>query len=175
MLPSITIHQWSMPINVGQPPSRPTGSQLVHTPNKPTSFLGDTSSISNERKKGTWGTDMGTSSITADFTQKIDQIEALYTTNDTLHIRTFIRDHPVLADLLIEAYDQLAQIFGPVPQIMLSIDGDPSRENSELFGSILTPLDVSEGLNGLDKFDQSWFLDQIGRTEGKLNFNVTFL
>ena len=154
---------------------RTSGTRLVCKIIKFAPLPGDISPVSEENKKGTWGSDIGTASVTTDFTQKVDRVEAIYTMSDALRIRTFIRDRPVLADMLIEAYDRIAGLFGPAPQIVLSIDGDPAGEDSELFGSILTPLDVPEALNNLNEFDQSWFLDQISRTEGKLNFNVTFL
>ncbi len=176
MQPSVVTTPWVTQFSNIQAYLPHTGStQIARRIIKAATFPSDISPISEEKNKSTWGSDIGTAAVTTDLTQKVDRIVAIYTMRDILGIRTYIRAHQTLADMLIEAYDQIARFFGPVPQIVLSIDGDPAGEDSELFGSILTPLDVPEALNNLNEFDQSWFLDQISRTEGKLNFNVTFL
>lgn len=103
------------------------------------------------------------------------QIEDWYAVLKPQAVRKFIRRHPSLADLLIEAYAPLADFFGPNPQVLLLVVSDPEEAGlDELVGSIRTPLEPDEALERLDAFDEYWFLDQLNRANGKLNFNLDF-
>lgn len=103
------------------------------------------------------------------------QIADWYTVLQPQAVCKFIRRHPSLADLLIEAYAPLTDSFGPNPQVLLSVISDPEEAGlDELVGSIRTPLEPDEALERLDAFDEYWFLDQLNRANGKLNFNLDF-
>jgi hypothetical protein len=103
------------------------------------------------------------------------QIESWYTVKEPRAVRKFIQKHPLLVDLLIEAYTPLTDFFGPDPQVSLSVVSDPEEAGlDELVGSIQTPLSPDEALERLDAFDEYWFLDQLNRTNGRLNFNLDF-
>jgi len=117
---------------------------------------------------------VGASTVKA-FEQALQQIENFYLVTNPQTVRQFVRLHPYLAELLIEAFAPLREFFGPDPQVSLSVVSDPEQEGlEELLGSILTPLPPDEALARLDAFDEYWFLDQLDRANGTLNFNLEF-
>ncbi len=118
----------------------------------------------------------GTASTVKAFEQTLQQIEHLYLVTNSSVVRQFIRLHPTLAGVLREAYGPLSELFGPSPKVSLSVVHDPEQENlTELIASILTPLEPDAALGRLDALDEYWFLDQIDRVQGHLNFNLEFV
>ena len=118
----------------------------------------------------------GTTSTIKTFEQTRQQIENLYIVKDAQAVRRFIRLHPFLAALLVEAYGQLSEFFGPNPQASLSVACDPEQEElAELLVSVMTPLEPDEALRQLDAFDDYWFLNQLDLVKGSLNFNLEFV
>jgi hypothetical protein len=109
-------------------------------------------------------------------TESLCKIEQLYSLPDANRIREFIIAHQQLADLLIEAYPLIEKHFGLGTEVVLEVFVDPEEEDFvELFGNIRTSLSPEAALEQLDKFDEEWFLDQIEKTDGKLNFNIEFI
>ncbi len=102
-------------------------------------------------------------------------IEGFYTVQDEDTIFAFLRKHPEINVLLIEARRPLSKLFGPNPQVELRVVSDPEAEGfEELFGYIRTSLPVEEALAQLDAFDEAWLLNALDRANGKLNFNLIF-
>ena len=118
----------------------------------------------------------GTASTVKAFEQTLQQIDHLYLITNSLAVRQFIRLHPMLAEVLLEACGPLSELFGPSPKVALSVARDPEQEDlTELVASILTPLEPDAALERLDALDEYWFLDQIDRVQGHLNFNLEFV
>ena len=61
----------------------------------------------------------------------------------------------------------------------LEVTFDPDSENpadsEELFAYIPTSLPVEEALDRLHQLDQEWFLNQLHRVRGRVNFNLDFV
>jgi hypothetical protein len=107
---------------------------------------------------------------------QLHQLEEIYSRRQLAAVRRFLRTHPQLVDILLEAYVYLQRHFGPDPQVVLEVVSDPEVEDwDELFAYILTSLPADQTLAQLDRFDQEWFLDQLDRTQGLLNFDVEFV
>ena len=119
---------------------------------------------------------VSTSSLLVDRSEKLSQVQGVYESRDGARVTGFLRAYPVLIDLLLEALEHLERCFGPNPQVVLEVVADPDSEGSEeLFANIGTSLPVDEALEQLNRLDDTWFLAQLGRTEGRFNFNLEFV
>ena len=108
--------------------------------------------------------------------QCLYRLEEIYSLRDAAAVRRFLQACPQLIELLLEAHVYLQEYFGPDPQVTLEVVSDPEAESmDELFAYILTSLPVDEALARLDKLDEEWFLDQLDRVDGQLNFNLEFV
>jgi len=108
--------------------------------------------------------------------RRLHRLEEIYSLRDAATVRRFLHACPQLVEVLLEARVYLQKHFGPDPQVMLEVVSDPEAESrDELFAYILTSLPVDEALARLDRLDEEWFLDQLDRINGQLNFNLEFL
>lgn len=99
----------------------------------------------------------------------------LYTFRSPEEVTWFVQAHPFLLPLLLEAHSKIAQYFGPSPEVILEVVSDPEVQGLvELFGYIVTPLTPEEAGKRLQQFDREWFLLQVHRAKGLLNFDVEF-
>lgn len=122
-----------------------------------------------------WWPDIGSSVVVAREAE-LQQLQELYIFREPTVIRQFLRTHSPLIEVLFEAWPHLHQHFGPDLQVALEVVSDPEVENwDELFAYVLTPLLPDEALVRLNNFDQDWFLDQLDRVDGTLNFDVEFV
>jgi hypothetical protein len=108
--------------------------------------------------------------------QRLHQLEEAYSLRNAAAVRRFLHACPQLVEVLLEAHVYLQKYFGPDPQVTLRVVSDPEAESTdELFAYIRTSLPVDEALARLDKLDEDWFLDQLDRVNGQLNFNLEFV
>ena len=108
--------------------------------------------------------------------QRLHQLERIYSLRDTATIRRFLHACPQIIEVLLEAHVYLQKYFGPNPQVTLEVVSDPEAEGmEEMFAYILTSLPVDEALARLDRLDEEWFLDQFDRIDGQFNFNLEFV
>lgn len=105
----------------------------------------------------------------------LESIAEFYDVADPPAVEGFLRTHPVVAEVLLEARGYLSSIFGPAPQTCLELVTDPEDDGEpELFAYIRTALGVEEALARLRQFDEEWFLDHVHRVAGQLEFSVEF-
>ena len=103
-------------------------------------------------------------------------LERLYTFRKRAEVSRFIERHPFLVPILSEAYSRIEHYFGLYPQVSLEVVSDPEVQGLvELFGYIVTRLTPEEAGERLQGFDRGWFLNQLPRVKGLLNFDVEFL
>lgn len=118
------------------------------------------------RRRGTNGT------TPVEVEKSLERVKALFPA-ETDGVQEFLRKHPALIAVLLDAYPHLARIFG-TPHLTLNVVRDSEGEGEdELFAYITTTEPVDEALAKLDQFDEEWFLDQ-DQTEGRLNFSLEF-
>lgn len=104
------------------------------------------------------------------------KLEGIYSFRDAGAMRSFLKAHLQLIEVLFQAHVHLQKHLGPDPQVELAIITDPEVEDmDELFAYILTSLPVDEALARLDRLDEEWFLDQLDRVDGRFNFNLEFV
>jgi hypothetical protein len=91
-----------------------------------------------------------------------------YSIRRRIEVSAFLEAHPCLVPLLLEAYDEIAQHFGPSP-VFLEVVTDPeATDDRQLVAFIRTDLEPTEALARLDRFDKSWWLEASPRSRGKL-------
>lgn len=106
-----------------------------------------------------------------------ETIERYYELDQPEEIRSFLALRPHLVDLLLEARALLAQRFGPTSKVRLELLIDPdavSPDSDALYGIVHSSLDLDAALHALDTFADTWWLDEIPRAAGSLNFDVSF-
>ncbi len=109
------------------------------------------------------------------FERQVEWVKQLYALRRTEEASCFLHAHPFLVPLLIEAHGKIAECFGPSPEIVLEVITDPEVYGLvEMFGYIMTLLTPEEAGKRLQQFDREWFLLQLPRTKGLLNFDVEF-
>ena len=106
---------------------------------------------------------------------KPEALEKLYTYRRSSEVAEFLKVHPFLVPLLVEAYTQIGNCFGSQTDVVLEVVRDPEvRTAVEIFGYIISTLTPDEAGRRLQQFDRNWFLKQLSRTKGLLNFDVEF-
>jgi len=105
----------------------------------------------------------------------IQRLETIYSFRRKSEVWRFLRDHPHLVEILLEAVSCVRQFFGPAALVSLEITRDPEGSGRPwLFVYIRTSLPSDEALARLEAFDEEWFLDQLPQVVGQLNFNLEF-
>ncbi|PKO20971.1 MAG: hypothetical protein CVU38_17310 [Chloroflexi bacterium HGW-Chloroflexi-1] len=130
------------------------------------------------RRLPAWRTS-GDGALLARVEAKLHQLLEFYAVENADEVRRFLRVYPDAPDVLLEARPYIEKIFGPTTQVVLEVTFDPDseshRDSVELFGNIQTSLSVEEALERLNQFDSEWFLAQLARAGGRLNFNLAFV
>jgi len=107
---------------------------------------------------------------------RLRQIEEFYCLRNATAVRRFLRAHPELTKVLLEVRAHLQRCFGPDPQVVLEVVGDPEVEGwDQLFAYILTRLPVNEAQARLDRLDEEWFPNQPEQVNNFFNFNLEFI
>lgn len=107
---------------------------------------------------------------------RLHQIEKFYSLRNRTDVRRFLRTHPQLIEVLLDARAHVQEHFGSGIPVVLEVVSDPEVEGwDQLFAYILTSLPVREALAQLNKLDKEWFLDQLDRVDGLFNFNLEFV
>jgi hypothetical protein len=90
-------------------------------------------------------------------------------------VSNFLQAHQELISLLNEAYKELRKHFSS-EDLKLELVTDPEiAEDRQLFVYIFTSISVTDALRKLDEFDEQWWLEQVDRANGLLNFNLRFV
>lgn len=105
----------------------------------------------------------------------LQSLEQVYTFRRPQEVSEFLDAHPFLAPVLIEARGRIEDYFGLQTHVAIEVVSDPEVHGLvEMFGYILTSLTPEEAGNRLEQFDREWFLLQVHRAKGLLNFDVEF-
>ncbi len=106
----------------------------------------------------------------------IRTVRQKFIVQDWNEVLTFLKGNPTLVPLLIESYEVIEAVFGPNSRVELRLKTDPEIEElTILFGYIGTNLSVEQAMAKLDEFDDKWFLANLNRADGKLNFDLMFV
>jgi hypothetical protein len=90
-------------------------------------------------------------------------------------VARFLDTHPFLIPFLEEARSRIEECFGAQSHVVLEAVNDREAQGAtKLFGYIMTSLAPEEAGKRLRQFDRQWFLPQIHRVNGLLNFDLEF-
>ncbi len=104
------------------------------------------------------------------------KIEQLYTLKDREpgEVLQFIKKHSFLIPLLLEAPQNIHQLFPNAP-LILAIYIDPessSQDDDELVLRIKTDMDPEESIDVLEELDDAWWLKASSISQGKMFINL---
>ena len=98
-----------------------------------------------------------------------------YITQDPAQVQKFLTRHPAVEHWLRDATAPLQHTFGKDVTVSLTVVNNPAIASRELLVSnIQTALSVTQAKARLDKFDETWWLDNAQRAEGQLVFTLAF-
>ncbi len=104
----------------------------------------------------------------------LELLEYLYHTDDFKTLFVFLDHHPFLVPILIEAFFQIERFF-PSFVGFLEVHTDPDDSmDRQIMLSIMTSLSSEDALATLDQFDEQWWLDALGKAQGKLCIMLGF-
>ena len=107
---------------------------------------------------------------------EIRRLQEVFVFRDARKVTSFIRKHVILAGILEESHLEIQRYFGPNPGVSLQVNSDPELQGAvEMFGYIATALTPEEAGHRLEQFDRNWFLQQVPRIKGLLNFDLEFV
>lgn len=150
-------------------------SVAISAHRRPSSWLEIGSSVSITEGEDLSWLETG-SSVSMAREEFLRHIEDYFLLREQAKIQAFLRDHPQLMEIVLEAVFHIERHFGPDPQVELAVSIDPEIEGmEELFAYICTSLPVDEALARLDRLDEEWFLEQLDRVNGLFNINLKFL
>ncbi|MDP9358736.1 MAG: hypothetical protein M3R02_26350, partial [Chloroflexota bacterium] len=105
--------------------------------------------------------------------QLVDHLSAVYSFQDDQKVRTFLRQHPFLVPLLVEAREVIPVYFGRTTPVSLEVVVDPEAEGDpELYAQIHTSAGSSEALQALRGLDEEWWLGALDRARCLLTITV---
>lgn len=96
----------------------------------------------------------------------------LYTLRNADEVKAFLREHPRLIQLLLEAkivVEEFFEAIGITLQVVIDSEG---TNHKQLFAYISTNLPPVEAIERLDAFNEAWFLKQIDGVGDFFNFNL---
>lgn len=104
---------------------------------------------------------------------RIHEVTTLATCRHPDQIRRFLKNHPVLLELLPEAFSHAWRVFGSETPLELEVVTDPEgAESKVLFAYMITSLAPAEALDLMDKLDYQWYLSQPSEILEIFSFNL---
>ena len=92
---------------------------------------------------------------------------------DATAVATYLTRHPDLKDFIQRAGPMLIQSFGGPVEVVLEVLTYPDESaHQELVGWIQSTDTIEAGLEKLEQFEDSWFLDHMHQVGDRFNFNI---
>ncbi len=102
-------------------------------------------------------------------------LENYYTFRDPITVRSFLVQHSFLIPFLFEARVKISEYFADT-QVALEVVTDPeSVSDDQLVAIIVEASSPDEAFDRLERLDNEWWIDAVGRAKGKLCINVEFI
>jgi len=90
-------------------------------------------------------------------------------------VERFLAAHPTVSQVLLDAKAPLQDAFGKDVQVSVTVTSNPEIADGEfLVGSVQTSLSAGQAHARLDTCDESWWLDNAPRAQGRLLFTIAF-
>lgn len=111
-----------------------------------------------------------------DFILELEALKQSYKFCEENFVSSFLRKNRFLIPLLREIPEKLYGYFGKNQKLALKVSFDSdSPQLSELWILILTELSATEAFPILEKFDEEWWLENLDRTDCKLNISLEYI
>src|SRR5579864_3397523 len=93
--------------------------------------------------------------------------------NDPRDIGKFLKEHPSLPPVLVEAHRNIMKYFPNSPKVFLSLGIAPEDMSVDhLIASIASGLDVDTSMDTLEAFDEGWWQTWLRKTQGRLSITL---
>ena len=103
-------------------------------------------------------------------------LQQIYPFEQPFSVAEFLKAHPFLVNILLEAYPKMTAVFGEGVMATLRLVDEPDFPcESELFAVTQTDLPPDEALRRLNALDEEWWLEASPRARSRLNFTVEYL
>jgi hypothetical protein len=86
-------------------------------------------------------------------------------------VESFLRSHRSLIDVLLDAVPQFKSCFGPDSILQLRLGGEEADAPNVVCGIVLWSGSLDAARAALDIFDQSWWMNNVTRTSGRVVFD----
>jgi len=114
-----------------------------------------------------------TISMTPTVDADVSKVATAYTFRRAAEVEQFLREHPSLIDMLVEARAVIQRVFLEATTLTLEVVSDPEIAGERtLFAYISSGPDALESAHRLRAFDQEWFLRNVARAGRLLHFDV---
>jgi hypothetical protein len=108
--------------------------------------------------------------------EKLTFLADKYEIGDLAEIKNFLTKNRFLITQLEEIPEKIAEYFGINQRLSLKVTHETGFPHyGELWISILTELSVDEAFQNLEKFDHEWWLDNLERTNFKINISLEYI
>lgn len=90
----------------------------------------------------------------------LDRVSARYALRRPTEVTDYLRQHPHLIPILVEAAEVIPRYFGADTPLVLEVFTDPESETDEreLFAIVRTPLGPDDALETLYRLQDDWWL-----------------
>ena len=102
------------------------------------------------------------------FSGDINLLSDAYIFKQPKEIESYLWNNQFLLDILFEAYEQIIDIFSKNVELHLELHRDYEEDFEELFIVIKSSFSTAVAREMMDKLDETWFLDVLDKTQGKL-------
>jgi len=105
-----------------------------------------------------------------------EYLNAVYQTDQPFVVKDYLKKHPFVMRLLIDAYPRLRLHFGPQAAVVLQLVEEPeAAKSNELFAVVRTSMPVEQAMSAQEAFDVAWWFDAARQAKGRLNFTTEYL
>lgn len=112
----------------------------------------------------------------ADFVRELESLKLFYKFYEINFVNSFLRKNRFLVPLLREIPEKIYDYFGKDQKLALKVSFESdSPQSTELWILILTELSAKEAFPILEKFDEEWWLENLDRTDCKLNISLEYI
>ncbi len=106
--------------------------------------------------------------------KKIKQVEEKYILKDSQNIKQFLHQNIQLIDLLLEAYQNIKNIFNNEKLVVKFLEDPEIINQKQLAIMIHTNLDADEAFDKLKELEDNWWLDASYQFNNDLDIHISF-
>ena len=114
--------------------------------------------------------------IHAEMLERINFLAREYEIRNPSEVAKFLRENLFLFDLLKEIPQRLKKFFGENAELAVELFSEPEMPSSkEIFVLVITNDEAEKARSKMDKFDEKWWLENLGKANCKLNVSLEYV